>query len=321
MLTSKTTAIGALGLLVLVACSSTGSGGGGSGANGGSGGGIGGTGGGGGVGPGPARSIEEYCQLDAALSKAWCDYADKCCSQADKDDVVFSPPACTFGPDDPAECVKFVKDHIADGTLAFDGTWADACIAKQAATIPAPPATCSGLPSTALQGHGTAGFAKIPECRRVWVGLVKQGGACEYEAQCAEGLKCDDDGSGTYVCQPVGTLGSKCTLDSDCEDALICNPKLGCSSLGGVGASCLYFSDCQDGLLCASGTCATPIPLGGSCAGNSGACTLGTGCSFASSTCVSLGSNGQSCSTSVECLGRCDSGLSQCVSICGGDRY
>ncbi|MBK8998697.1 MAG: hypothetical protein IPM35_23490 [Myxococcales bacterium] len=323
---AKTTAICGFGLLALLGCSSGGSSGGGTpdgGGTGGSGGG-GGVSGGGGVGPGPARTLEEYCQMDAALSKAWCDYADKCCSQADKDDISFTPPACIFGPDDPAECVQFVKERMADGTMAFDGTWADACIAKQAAGIPAPPASCSGLPGaeSLLQGHGTPGFAKIPECRKVWVGLVKEGGACDYESQCAEGLKCDDDGSGTFVCQPVGTVGSKCILESDCDDALDCNSKLGqCAPLSGLGSPCLYSSECEDGLLCASGTCATPIPLGGSCVGKSGACTPGTGCSYNSNTCLAASADGQTCTTSLECAGRCDSSLGQCVSICGGDKY
>lgn len=262
--------------------------------------------------------------MDADVSKPWCDYAAQCCSQADQDDLGFAMPACTFGPDDPADCVTFVNDRIADGTMAFDGTWADACVAKQAANIPAPPASCDGLPGKdmILDHHGTPSFHQIPECRKLWVGLVQQGGACDYEAQCAEGLACADDGTGTYVCQPVGTAGTACILDRRCDDGLICNAKLHqCGSLGGVGAACLYSSECQNGLLCASSKCATPIPLGGSCAGVLGGCTPGTGCSFSTSTCVSLQPDGASCSFSGECLGRCDTTLGKCVSICGGDSY
>lgn len=331
--------VGTMALAALAACSSGGGGGpalsdgggvGGSALGGGTGGGgTGGSGTGGsstgGVGPGPNRTIEEYCQLDADLAKAWCDYADQCCSQADKDDLHFNfIPLCSFGPTDPAECVTFVNDHIADGTLAFDGTWADACIGKRAAGIPAPPASCSGLPGSAevLNGHGTPSQWQIPECRKVWVGLVQVGGACEYESQCAEGLKCDDDGSGSYVCQPVGVLGSPCVLHGDCDDNLVCNSKSNqCATLSSTGGSCLFADECENGLICSSDTCATPVNLGGSCAGSSDSCAPGTGCSLSTSTCIALGQDGQGCSVSLECLGRCDSISSQCTTICGGHAY
>ncbi|MEZ4219957.1 MAG: hypothetical protein R3B13_03440 [Polyangiaceae bacterium] len=318
----------ALFVSVAFACSSSGGSGGGGGASGTGGSGAAGTGATGGSGatlgsgPGPARSVEEYCQMRADLAKPWCDYAATCCSQADKDSLVFQLPECSFGADDPAECVTFVNERAGDGTMTFDGTWADACLGKAAGSIQVPPASCDGLPGSTmlLQGHGLPGFAQIPECRKMYVGLVKDGGACEYDAQCAEGLSCGESGA-AFACKPVGTQGASCLFNSECDDGLICNSGLEqCDTLGPVGTSCLYADDCEDGLTCIDSHCKAPISLGGACTGFS-SCAPGTGCSFSSSTCVALSPDGVSCTVDAECTGRCDSTTKKCVSICGGDRF
>jgi hypothetical protein len=299
---------------------SGGSGGVSQGGNGGSGGQSGGSGGQ----SGNPMTVEQYCAAKANLSKPWCDYLDKCCSQADKDDDGFIAPACSFGPDDPADCVKVINELLAASTLQFDGSFAQACVDELAKGYPTPPSTCSGTRygDYYLNNHGTPSSSQIPACRKTVVGKVQKGGKCDYEMECAEGLICNGT-SGNYACEDSHKAGEECTLLSDCDDGLSCVGKTPrhCGTLLGSGGQCLYTDDCQDGYTCGSKGCVQPKGPGSDCSSDMDSCRWGTGCTFTSpQTCESAQGPGASCTNTFQCDGRCDKTAQKCAQICGGVR-
>jgi hypothetical protein len=152
------------------------------------------------------------------------------------------------------------------------------------------------------------------------------GDPCDYSAECDDGLHCatlTGEATGDYQCLPLGTAGTKCFFDSGCEVGLFCVESLGGrrgGTLGGTFSECLYHSDCEAGLVCAGGECAEAIGPGLSCE-FSDVCDGGYGCGFVTGTCIALGGPGDPCTTSLECQGRCDTTLGECVDICGGTLF
>jgi hypothetical protein len=275
---------------------------------------------------GPAMSVSDYCAARASLDTAWCTYADKCCSATDKQDVAFIPPGCFGGPTDPKGCISRLTKQTGDGSVAFHGEYAQACIGEIQKWVPPAPIACSGVHASdhVLTGHAQPAFVQIQACRQTEQGQLKAGASCEYDTQCTEGLRCRSHaGSSTdFRCQTLSKQLEPCALPSDCDTGLTCIGQVGaatCDTLHGVGQPCAFAFDCRDGLLCGGQSCIEPPQVGASCTSSNGfACAPLLGCSLSSSTCVMLGADGFSCTTSLECQGRCDTAAKRCVSICGG---
>jgi hypothetical protein len=268
-------------------------------------------------------TVEQYCQAKAELEQAWCDYLDQCCTAADKAAIEYNPPRCRYGPDNPADCVQWANNLISAGSMVYNGASAQAFLDAKAQWIPDPPTTCSGTMGSTymLQYRDRPADIQIPACRQTFVGQLQSGADCNYGVECADGLRCQDV-LGNFQCAPVvGSMG-RCDLITNCDDGLRCigQPDAEvCRTLLSQGASCFMSSDCQDGLMCYNDTCNLPIAQGGNCSGSMFGCEPLTGCDTGGSNlCVRLKNDGASCSFSYECLGRCDTSASQCVSICGG---
>jgi hypothetical protein len=280
----------------------------------------------GGAQTGPAMSINDYCTASANLDAPWCTYVNQCCSAADKQDVMFAPPGCILGTTDPKDCIDRLTKQTGDGSVAFHGEYAQACIGELQKWVPAAPTGCSGVHFSdhMLTGHASPAFAQIEACRQTEQGQLKSGGSCLYDTQCTEGLRCRSYAASStdFRCQPLSKQFEPCNLRSDCDTGLTCIGEVGaatCDTLHGVGQACLFATDCQDGLLCGGSSCVEPPPMGGSCTSANGfTCGPLLGCNSGTETCVNLGANGATCSTSGQCQGRCDATTMTCVSICGG---
>jgi len=279
-----------------------------------------------GDGPGTALTVQEYCTKRVALDQPWCDYLGTCCSADDKADLNFVPPTCGSATETAAECVSNF-DAVKEAGVVWDGTWADACLTELAKTIPAAPLSCSGLKynSWSQVGRRLPNYGQIEACQQTLAGTKKENATCEYSAECGDGMQCSTvtgEATGTYLCLPLGTAGSKCILDSSCTSGLKCVGKdiRQCGVPGDEFSPCLYSSDCADGLVCSGGKCDMAIAPSDACEFNE-TCEGGYGCGFVTQTCISLKSAGSACSSSFECQGRCDSGTGQCADICGGSLY
>jgi hypothetical protein len=93
------------------------------------------------------------------------------------------------------------------------------------------------------------------------VGATAEGGACNADADCADGLKCRD-----FACAPgcPGTLGQACD-NVPCGIHLACDDATAtCAPGPGLGDLC-GFNDCLAGFYCDAGTCAQAKPLGAPC--------------------------------------------------------
>lgn len=120
-----------------------------------------------------------------------------------------------------------------------------------------------------------------PPCGAVFGGLVPDGGACEFDLECAVGACSRPGGGCAGMCAPPSTPpppvvvhpGSFCAFGAGCgEDAgLTCDGQF-CRGDAGVGDLCgphpFYgFYQCSAGLFCdpASGSCQPQIAQGGAC--------------------------------------------------------
>ncbi len=280
-----------------------------------------------GDGPGPAITMEEYCEKRIALEQPWCDYISECCTAEDQADSNFNVPACSDGMTTVSECVSNF-DGVAGAGAVWNGTWADACITELAKLYPLPPSTCSGIRAAdwVQWGRELPGYSQIPACRNMMRGSKAQGEPCEYSAECGGGLICftvTGDAFGDYQCVPEGTSGSHCVTDNQCQAGLFCVGESDgyCGELGGQFAPCVYSSQCEPGLLCTSTNgCQPPKMLGDSC-DFTDVCDYGTGCGFATDTCILIGQYNEACTDSYTCDGRCDQTTGTCTQICGGHLY
>jgi hypothetical protein len=278
---------------------------------------------------GPAAAIEAFCDGILAIDAQWCAYRQRCCTSADLSDPHFLPLGCSMTTADRDQCVQDFTGEASAGHVIVDGDGVQSCLDAMAATFPKPPPTCSGplgpMGATLVYFARPESAEQLPECRKALQGQQPAGAACEYEYDCAQGLRCRVQGPTSYACGAVAEAGDGCTLDSECADGLVCvitPPQLtgACGPPGSVGAACSRFLECASGLDCYGNHCVRPVAAGDSCASTT-ECVPEAFCEAATSTCAPLLSDGTACTTSFECKGRCngvDGGAGQCVDICGG---
>lgn len=302
---------------------------GGGGAGDGDGGGDGDTGTGGGsggdtMGGQDVTTIEGYCAVKVAQEQPWCDFVDTCCSAADVDDDAFDVPACT-AEETVESCIEDVEKQIAEGAV-WSGDSAQGCLDELAKTVPEAPADCLGLEAGRWthEGRDLPGYDQIAECRAMLRGTKATNEGCTYSSECGEFLFC---GFPTELameteCLVVGGMGVECALDGDCELGLFCTGPLSdraCGAIGEEGADCAFDYDCAEGLLCEADECKKELFVGDACGDDIGACERSASCE--AGFCTQTGLNGDTCSESSECPGRCDTDASECVDICGGSVY
>jgi hypothetical protein len=277
-----------------------------------------------------AAAIEAFCDGILAIDAQWCAYRTKCCSSADLSDPHFLALGCSMTTADRDQCVKNFTDEASAGHVIVDGDAVQSCLDAMGATFPKPPPACSGplgpMGATLVYAARPKSAAELPECRKALQGQQPAGAACEYEYDCAQGLRCRVQGTSSYACGAVAQAGDGCTLDSECADGLVCihaPPQLTgtCAPPGSVGVACSRFLECASGLDCYADHCERPVPAGVSCASPTAECVPEAVCEGPTYTCAPLLSDGMACTTSYECKGRCngvDGGAGQCVDICGG---
>jgi hypothetical protein len=185
-----------------------------------------------------------------------------------------------------------------------------------------------------------------------WVGIVDNGGACDFAYECAtnsfcnqsrictalpsDGMPCAVQGcaSGLFcdlgTCHPLLAQGAACTSTTQCQKTLFCDTAATvrtCTPLHAIGETCNGNASCASST-CLPGTCAnslttcfTDTNCGGRCADDNslcntdGACAFGT-CSGTATTCFSQAdcqTPGSTCVFPVKCV------LNQCVGpvVCG----
>lgn len=278
----------------------------------------------------PAAAIAAMCNGLLAIDNQWCPYRDRCCTSGDLSDPHFLALGCSLTSADRDQCVQSMTAEATAGHVVVNGDAVQSCVDALGATFPKPPETCSGplgpMGGALAYSARTKDPEQLPECRDALQGQQPAGAACEYEYDCAQGLRCRMQDAMHFACGPVAMAGDGCELDEECADGLVCvhpPPSLTgtCAPPGSVGAACSRTLDCASGLDCYANQCVRPVVAGESCSSPTAECVPEAACTGPSYTCAPLLGDGMACTTSYECKGRCsavDGGTGQCVDICGG---
>jgi hypothetical protein len=272
-------------------------------------------------------TLEEFCLARAEIYSPWDDWADGCCTDAERDTLEFSLywQGSTSG-FDPDSCIDFFSEYTNNGSIQFDGCAAEACVDAlvDAYVAPTPLGCWTETPfDTAYQGRGRPDWTQIPECRQLFAGTLEENEECEASFQCGGNLRCMSNGRGEFRCAPVKAFGEPCSLDSECEYGLMCAgaPNLkSCQGLVGEYGSCSWDYQCEDGLYCEIGEylCLRPRQQGQSCRSDEPDCVLGTYCDWTTSRCRSFLPDGAQCDYFNRCLGWCDEDAGICRPLCQG---
>jgi hypothetical protein len=125
----------------------------------------------------------------------------------------------------------------------------------------------------------------FPASCQIKPGKRLNGEGCGSSWQCLS-THCEKPSGDCGVCAPRASAAGACTVDGGCTAGLVC-AALKCVAPAAQGAPCSAMAPCRANLYCstATNTCATPLPLGASCMGDTNGCDFrqGVSCnSFAS---------------------------------------
>jgi hypothetical protein len=129
----------------------------------------------------------------------------------------------------------------------------------------------------------------VPTACQVKPGTVVNGGSCGSSWQC-QSTHCEKPTAACGTCASRQPASGACTGDDGCNVGLVCANKK-CVVPGAAGSSCDNNNPCRGDLYCTgSGSCATLVEVGGSCADSASACNLanGAGCNPLDKTCVAV---------------------------------
>lgn len=223
------------------------------------------------------------------------------------------------------QCTDRLTKSLADGRIAYEPEKASSCIGSMTVTKDQCPAT----------GPGTA--MRSPDCELAYRGLVAEGGTCDGDIECADGLACQ----GTICKRAATTAGAACAHpdgDADpgifearkrCVDGEICFGDDVCAPRSKTGEKCFFRSDCVDGDTCvgddlADKTCQPIVKqdVGGDCEDDE-SCNDGLSCQLGK--CATRKNAGESCVdktvNGTECKGYCDGATDTtpgtCHTFCG----
>lgn len=226
--------------------------------------------------------------LSKKMSGLYCDLAFSCCTAMEQSLYFNNLPTI---PKTVAECSPAIqaqldmfifaglKDAVNAGRLKYDGALAG---------------TCFGQVEVQCAVLSQNGPLSDPQCDKVFVGLVADGGDCGQDNECAV--------AGSYCPIPQGAMLGKC------------------AALPKEGEACAFFR-CADGLGCDTvngmNVCVKPGPDGQACA-STDAC-ISKYCDFTAMKCAQPKAIGDTCVGSYECKdGYCDSQSKKCVALKAG---
>jgi hypothetical protein len=120
---------------------------------------------------------------------------------------------------------------------------------------------------------------KFPTSCQIKPGNRINGEGCGSPWQCVS-THCERNSADCGVCAARAAAGGTCTMDEGCTLGLVCGAGR-CVAPGAPGAACSAMAPCRSDLYCSTptSTCATPLPLGATCMGDTGACDLRQGVS------------------------------------------
>lgn len=230
------------------------------------------------------------------------------------------------------QCADRISASVAKGRLTYDAAKEASCLAAVTTTSGECPAKGLGTPK------------KSAECELVYRGLVAEGGACDGDLECANGLPCQGK-----VCKKATIAsGGDCSYpDGDADPGIFASrPRCiaGEDCIGGTctppaqeGDDCFFDDECANGLYCAGPgfprTCEKIVQqdAGGSCDSDD-FCKDGLTChrvkpTDALGTCVARKNAGASCTdqtvNGTECAGYCDGATDNapgtCHTFCGSN--
>ncbi len=227
-----------------------------------------------------------------------------CAVAADCPPSFTTPPVC----DDPATCQgtrteadclagECVATVIDDDSACDGGVVADecglyhhvVCGGAEDQLAPACEESCAGDVECDAAGHCDAGACVVDQT---------EGGACDEDSDCVEGLHC------AGVCSVGGGVGDPCILDGDCLPGTHCDEAAGqCVEDAAGGGDCAVDGDCVAGFHCdeAAGECVEDVVGGGGCAVD-GDCVVGFHCDEAAGLCVEDTTGGGVCVTDSDCV-------------------
>jgi hypothetical protein len=141
----------------------------------------------------------------------------------------------------------------------------------------------------------------FPTSCQIKPGTRLNGEGCGSSWQCMS-THCEKTTGECGVCAPRAAANGACSVDGGCTLGLVCAGGK-CVTPGAAGAPCGAAAPCRANLYCSATTssCAAPLALGASCAGDTGACDLrqGVSCNFLSAApkceTVAAAKGGQAC--------------------------
>lgn len=127
-----------------------------------------------------------------------------------------------------------LEEAIARGSVTYDASRADACLAAVAAA-----------------GCGAIDRPSLPDCEAALAGTIAPGGACSIDEECMGDSYCRTDAACPGTCQARVASGSACTSDAACQAGLRCAGGT-CQAPARAGAACEgpTMIQCAGGLLC-----------------------------------------------------------------------
>jgi hypothetical protein len=224
----------------------------------------------------PSFSVEDYCDAQYRVAKAWRDKFDQCCltsSMVAEARSLFLLNALlyedgTAGDEAVDACVRGINGSLGP-SLVYDPSAAMSCAAKFAAQFTAPPDACpaGGFNIEQLEatiGHGAQATIQLPECRAAFIGKQAFNAPCNNSFECRAGLRC----LGTMnakTCRDPLAVADPCTQSSECADGLICqgtnSPGRSCqpaTQLVSPTGNCTLSTECESGYFCPESTCVLP---------------------------------------------------------------
>jgi hypothetical protein len=170
-------------------------------------------------------------------------------------------------------------------------------------------------------------------CLRVYVGLVANGAACEFNEECASRRcvvtdpSCEGDGCCAGTCMPSTEIrnvpiGGTCSSDGNCTDDAYCNALEKCAALVEVeGAPCEEVFDCAEPLFCntvaAQPTCMRSAEPGAACDENVPGPCIDSRDTCLAGTCQRRLAPGASCVERFDCVGYATCEVGMCVAQLG----
>lgn len=217
----------------------------------------------------PGYTVDNVC---AQTVPKICSARKSCCETAK---LTYEQAGCESR--EKTECDKNVAE-VKAGTMTFDGSKVDACVAKYTELLNKCYLTFSEITT----------FINDFKICQVFVGRVPVGGACERTAQCAPA---------TGNNEQVACTNNKCVLTKLLPEGAACKYEMGVTEYCGANLFC----DADFTKMPIVGTCKPSLAIGADCSTKPFGCGLGNRCDMATKKCVEGKAEGAMCANDLEC--------------------